>query len=353
MISETALRLYAAKREGVLKTNAQFWREFSHVEAVNALPVDPEKYERELQDADLQLTCAFDADFPPLPSCKPSERPYLFAYRGDLSLLYERAKNIAVVGTLAPTEAVLRREKAAVKALVERGFTIVSGLARGCDAAAHEACFACGGKTVAVLPTPLSNIYPKENDALAERIGLPNAKKKDSTGICFIGERPFREFLNRYLPTHPGPIKTPDGKVVGEHMGLSFYTLGQRKGIGVGGLKDATGEPWFVARKDLATNTLWICQGHDHPWLLADRLRAAEPSWVAGHAPDPEAKLTVKTRYRQKDTPCRLADVSEENFTLLFDDEPQWAATPGQSAVLYQGDVCLGGGFIDTSHTIG
>lgn len=170
MISETALRLYAAKREGVLKTNAQFWREFSHVEAVNALPVDPEKYERELQDADLQLTCAFDADFPPLPSCKPSERPYLFAYRGDLSLLYERAKNIAVVGTLAPTEAVLRREKAAVKALVERGFTIVSGLARGCDAAAHEACFACGGKTVAVLPTPLSNIYPKENDALAERI---------------------------------------------------------------------------------------------------------------------------------------------------------------------------------------
>ena len=170
MISETALRLYAAKREGVLKTNAQFWREFSHVEAVNALPVDPEKYERELQDADLQLTCAFDADFPPLPPCKPSERPYLFAYRGDLSLLYERAKNIAVVGTLAPTEAVLRREKAAVKALLERGFTIVSGLARGCDAAAHEACLACGGKTVAVLPTPLSNIYPKENDALAERI---------------------------------------------------------------------------------------------------------------------------------------------------------------------------------------
>ena len=200
---------------------------------------------------------------------------------------------------------------------------------------------------------PVGGLLKTQVRALAERIGLPNAKKKDSTGICFIGERPFREFLNRYLPTHPGPIKTPDGKVVGEHMGLSFYTLGQRKGIGVGGLKDATGEPWFVARKDLATNTLWICQGHDHPWLLADRLRAAEPSWVAGHAPDPEAKLTVKTRYRQKDTPCRLADVSAENFTLLFDDEPQWAATPGQSAVLYQGDVCLGGGFIDTSHTIG
>ena len=200
---------------------------------------------------------------------------------------------------------------------------------------------------------PVGGLLKTQVRALAERIGLPNAKKKDSTGICFIGERPFREFLNRYLPTHPGPIKTPDGKVVGEHMGLSFYTLGQRKGIGVGGLKGATGEPWLVARKDLATNTLWICQGHDHPWLLADRLRAAEPSWIAGRAPDPEAKLTVKTRYRQKDTPCRLTDVSAKNFTLLFDDEPQWAATPGQSAVLYQGDVCLGGGFIDTSHTNG
>ena len=105
-------------------------------------------------------------------------------------------------------------------------------------------------------------------------IGLPNAKKKDSTGICFIGERPFREFLNRYLPTKPGPIKTPDGKIVGEHIGLSFYTLGQRKGIGVGGQQDSTGEPWFVAAKDLKTNTLWICQGHDHPWLLSHELTA-------------------------------------------------------------------------------
>lgn len=199
---------------------------------------------------------------------------------------------------------------------------------------------------------PVGGLLKTQVRALAERIGLPNAKKKDSTGICFIGERPFREFLNRYLPTHPGPIKTPDGKVVGEHMGLSFYTLGQRKGIGVGGLKDSSGEPWFVARKDLATNTLWICQGRDHPWLLADRLRAAEPSWISGTAPEPSETLTVKTRYRQKDTPCRLSDTSETGFTLHFDNEPQWAATPGQSAVLYQGEVCLGGGFIDTSHTL-
>lgn len=171
MISDTALKLYAAKREGILKTNAQFWKNFAHIEAVNALPVDPEKYVRELQDAGIHLTCAFDEDFPPQPAtCRPSERPYLFAYRGDISLLQNREKNVAVVGTLTPTEAVLRREKAAVKALTERGFTIVSGLARGCDTAAHETCLACGGKTVAVLPTPLSNIYPKENGALAERI---------------------------------------------------------------------------------------------------------------------------------------------------------------------------------------
>lgn len=171
MISDTALKLYAAKREGILKTNAQFWRNFAHIEAVNVLPVDPENYVRELQDAGIHLTCTFDEDFPPRPAtCRPSERPYLFAYRGDISLLHNREKNVAAVGTLTPTEAVLRREKAAVKALVERGFTIVSGLARGCDTIAHETCLACGGKTVAFLPTPLADIYPRENRALAERI---------------------------------------------------------------------------------------------------------------------------------------------------------------------------------------
>ena len=116
---------------------------------------------------------------------------------------------------------------------------------------------------------------------------------------------------------------------------------------GVGARHDPTGEPWFVAKKDLATNTLWICQGHDHPWLLAHELKAVHPSWISGHAPELDAELTVKTRYRQPDDPCRLEYVSEKNFTLGF-DKPQWAATPGQSAVLYQGDVCLGGGFIDT-----
>lgn len=193
---------------------------------------------------------------------------------------------------------------------------------------------------------PVGGMLKTEVRRIAADIRLPNARKKDSTGICFIGERPFRQFLNRYLPTKPGPIKTPEGKVIGEHIGLAFYTIGQRKGIGIGGRTDGNGEPWFVARKDLADNTLWVCEGHDHPWLLSHRLRAVQPSWVSGHAPESSEGLSVKTRYRQPDDPCRISEAGAEGFTLSF-DKPQWAATPGQSAVLYRGDVCLGGGFID------
>ncbi len=198
---------------------------------------------------------------------------------------------------------------------------------------------------------PLATMRKTEVRALAERIGLPNARKKDSTGICFIGERPFREFLKRYLPTAPGPIRTPggsrDGRVIGEHVGLSFYTLGQRKGIGIGGLRtdaaDAAEGAWFVARKDVATNTLWVVRGRDHPWLMSARVPFDDASWVAGTAPLGR-RLTAKTRYRQADAACRL-DVEGDRFVLSF-DEPQWAATPGQSAVLYDGPVCLGGGVI-------
>lgn len=193
---------------------------------------------------------------------------------------------------------------------------------------------------------PVGELRKTQVRQIAEEIGLPNAKKKDSTGICFIGERPFREFLNRYLPTKPGPMRTTDGKLVGEHIGLAFYTLGQRKGIGVGGSKDGNGEPWFVAKKDMATNTLWIAQGHDHPWLLSHQLTAVMPSWVSGVAPAAGTELTVKTRYRQVDGACRVASSNDEAFTLEF-DTPQWAVTPGQSAVIYDGEVCLGGGFID------
>lgn len=221
-------------------------------------------------------------------------------------------------------------------------------LLRGVDPGKDQSYFLhrLSQEQIARVIFPVGGMLKAEVRRIAAEIGLPNAKKKDSAGICFIGERPFREFLSRYLPTEPGPIRTPDGRVVGEHVGLSFYTLGQRKGIGVGGQHDSTGEPWFVAKKDLETDTLWICQGHDHPWLLSHELTAVHPSWVSGRAPDASAPVTVKTRYRQADGPCRLRAVGPDAFTLAF-DEPQWAATPGQSAVLYQGDVCLGGGFID------
>jgi len=187
---------------------------------------------------------------------------------------------------------------------------------------------------------------------IAAQIGLPNAAKKDSTGICFIGERPFREFLNRYLPTQPGPMKTPDGKVIGEHVGLAFYTFGQRKGIGLGGSKDGSGDPWFVAGKDMASNTLYVVQGHDHPWLLSHSLVAGNTSWVAGAAPLEGTVCAAKTRYRQSDAPCVIgaSGPADGRFELRFDDA-QWAVTPGQSAVLYQGDVCLGGGIIESAAT--
>ena len=193
---------------------------------------------------------------------------------------------------------------------------------------------------------PLGEISKTEVRKIAEHIGLHNARKKDSTGICFIGERPFREFLNRYLPRIPGPIKTPEGKTVGEHMGLAFFTLGQRKGIGLGGSQDGNGDAWYVARKDVPNNTLYVAQGHEHPWLLASQLFAMDASWVAGEPPK-SGQYSAKTRYRQVDAPCTMSFGGQEplSFELTF-PQAQWAVTPGQSAVLYDGEVCLGGGII-------
>jgi len=198
---------------------------------------------------------------------------------------------------------------------------------------------------------PLGELPKTEVRRIAAEIKLPNAKKKDSTGICFIGERPFREFLNRYLSNQPGPIQDDRGRTLGEHVGLSFYTLGQRKGIGIGGLKEK-GAPrgggdhaaWFVARKDLDTNTLYVVQGHEHPWLLSHTLVADDLSWVAGSAP-PLGAHAAKTRYRQADAACHIDRVDARQVQLSF-SAPQWAVTPGQSAVLYDGEVCLGGGVI-------
>jgi tRNA-specific 2-thiouridylase len=194
---------------------------------------------------------------------------------------------------------------------------------------------------------PLGELHKTEVRALARRIGLSNAAKRDSTGVCFIGERPFRAFLSRYLPTKPGPIRAPDGQVLGVHTGLSFYTLGQRKGIGVGGLQTGTGEAWFVARKDVASNTLWVVQGHDHPWLLSDRLSASSAAWVSLF-PEEGQRLSGKTRYRQADAMCTVSAADGQRLDLEF-DQPQRAVTPGQSAVLYDGDVCLGGAIIEAA----
>jgi tRNA-uridine 2-sulfurtransferase len=191
---------------------------------------------------------------------------------------------------------------------------------------------------------PIGELPKTEVRRIAAEIGLPNATKRDSTGICFIGERPFREFLNRYLANTPGPIKDDRGRAIGEHVGLSFYTLGQRKGIGIGGLKEHEQAPWFVARKEIATNTLYVVQGHDHPWLLSHTLQAADASWVAGEPPL-AAVLAAKSRYRQQDAACALAAGAGPAFSLRF-EAAQWAVTPGQSAVVYDGEVCLGGGVI-------
>ena len=196
---------------------------------------------------------------------------------------------------------------------------------------------------------PVGELEKTEVRRIAREIGLGNAHKKDSTGICFIGERPFREFLNRYLPTKPGPIFDDYGRQIGTHVGLAFYTLGQRKGIGIGGLKDGSGAPWFVARKDMASNALYAVQGHEHPWLLSGELSADSVTWIAGAPPQTE-NLAAKTRYRQNDAACQLAGSDQDGFTLKF-AQPQWAVTPGQSAVLYQGEVCLGGGLIASSST--
>jgi tRNA-specific 2-thiouridylase len=215
-------------------------------------------------------------------------------------------------------------------------------LLRGKDAGKDQSYFLhrLNQDQLARVAFPVGEMKKAEVRRLAQTAGLPNHAKKDSTGICFIGERPFREFLNRYLPRHPGPIKTPGGRVLGEHIGLAFYTLGQRKGIGVGG----PGEPWYVAEKRLESNELIVVQGHDHPLLFRNALRAEEPSWIAGTPPQTRA-MTAKTRYRQADAACMLERVLESEIRVEF-DAPQWAVTPGQSVVLYDGDACLGGAFI-------
>jgi tRNA-specific 2-thiouridylase len=188
---------------------------------------------------------------------------------------------------------------------------------------------------------PVGHLRKSEVRRLAAQAGLPNHAKRDSTGICFIGERPFREFLNRYLPRTPGPMVTPEGRRVGEHIGLAFYTLGQRKGIGLGG----PGEPWYVAAKRMDSNELVVVRGHDHPLLMRRELEAADASWIGGEAPAAGTAHTARTRYRQADSACTVTRVGGGEVAVTF-AEPHWAVTPGQAVVLYDTEVCLGGAVI-------
>ncbi|UKH13748.1 tRNA 2-thiouridine(34) synthase MnmA [Actinobacillus pleuropneumoniae] len=221
-------------------------------------------------------------------------------------------------------------------------------LLRGLDANKDQCYFlyTLSHKQVGQSLFPVGDIEKPIVRQIAEDLGLATAKKKDSTGICFIGERKFKDFLARYLPAQPGEIRTVDGKVVGRHDGLMYHTLGQRKGLGIGGVKGLSEDPFYVVEKDLINNVLVVAQGHDNSALLSSGLIATQLHWVDRQPIRENLRCTVKTRYRQTDIACEIQPIDDDTIRVIF-DEPQIAVTPGQSAVFYQGDVCLGGGVIE------
>ena len=221
-------------------------------------------------------------------------------------------------------------------------------LLRGLDANKDQSYFlyTLSHKQVGQSLFPIGEIEKPIVRAIAEDLGLITAKKKDSTGICFIGERKFKDFLARYLPAQPGDIRTVDGEIIGRHDGLMYHTLGQRKGLGIGGLKNAGDEAWYVVDKDVENNELIVAQGHDHPRLFSKGLIASQLHWVDREPIRELVRCTVKTRYRQQDIPCVIEPIDDETIRVIF-DEPQSAVTPGQSAVFYLGEICLGGGIIE------
>ncbi|WP_308666452.1 tRNA 2-thiouridine(34) synthase MnmA [uncultured Aggregatibacter sp.] len=229
-----------------------------------------------------------------------------------------------------------------------RGADDNAQLLRGLDANKDQSYFlyTLSKKQVGQSLFPVGGIEKPIVRAIAEDLGLITAKKKDSTGICFIGERKFKDFLARYLPAQPGNIRTVEGDIIGRHDGLMYHTLGQRKGLGIGGVKGATEEAWYVVEKDLVNNELIVAQGHDHSALLSTGLIAQQLHWVDRQPIREPLRCTVKTRYRQTDVPCIIEPIDDESIKVIF-DEPQIAVTPGQSAVFYLDEVCLGGGIIE------
>jgi tRNA-uridine 2-sulfurtransferase len=199
---------------------------------------------------------------------------------------------------------------------------------------------------------PVGDLTKRAVRAMAREQGIPTHAKKDSTGICFIGERPFRDFLARYLPREPGPIETPEGRVIGRHHGLAYYTLGQRQGLGIGGTRGGGRAPWFVSGKDRERNALIVVQGHDDPRLYASRVETAPMHWIAGAPPRAGQPLAAKTRYRMADAICRIEPIGEGRWRASF-VAAQWAPTPGQFLVAYDGEVCLGGAAIEAAFAVG
>ncbi|NLJ92402.1 MAG: tRNA 2-thiouridine(34) synthase MnmA [Aeromonadales bacterium] len=233
---------------------------------------------------------------------------------------------------------------------VRRSFDDVPKMLRGVDANKDQSYFlyTLSAEQIGKSLFPVGELEKPEVRRIAEQLELVTANKKDSTGICFIGERKFTDFLAQYLPAQPGVIETVDGEVIGEHQGLMYHTLGQRKGLGIGGLKNAGDEPWYVVDKEVERNVLVVAQG-DHPRLYSNGLIARQLHWV-DRTPITEAfRCTVKTRYRQTDIPCLVEPIDEDTIRVVF-DTPQAAVTPGQSAVFYANDVCLGGGIIESRY---
>ena len=223
-------------------------------------------------------------------------------------------------------------------------------LLRGIDQNKDQSYFlyTLGQQQLAQTLFPVGELEKPVVRELAESAGFLNHAKKDSTGICFIGKRDFRPFLARYISAKPGDILTPAGQLVGQHQGLSYYTLGQRQGLGIGGVKGASEQPWFVLRKNLQDNQLIVGQGHDHPYLFSNQLEITDLSWVAGSSPLIGSKISAKIRYRQTDQPCQITQLDGTNCLVEFEQD-QWAVTPGQSIVFYQQQECLGGGIINNS----
>lgn len=219
-------------------------------------------------------------------------------------------------------------------------------LLRAADAGKDQTYFlhALGQEQLAATLFPIGHLPKEQVRAMAREADLPTHAKKDSTGICFIGERDFREFLSQYIPARPGTMRTPEGREVGEHQGVMYYTLGQRQGLGIGGRHGASGEAWYVVGKDVTANVLYVAQGGENHWLQSGRLLADEAHWVAGEAPGARFRCTAKTRYRQTDQACEVF-LRDGRLEVVF-DEPQRAVTPGQSVVFYDGEVCLGGAVI-------